>query len=135
MRITKIEDVYFEYAYCMMEIAKTRKQKYNGYKDKPERLCFYTDICGAERHEVFSGNPNRATSIKFGFQVDLSPDKHQELQANITPWAQRENAKWRAAYQRVYMDGREGEGMSEKEALQDWMHLIGKNYIEELMPE
>ncbi|MEE0516921.1 MAG: hypothetical protein UC708_03465 [Anaerovoracaceae bacterium] len=135
MKITEIEEIYFEYAFCMMDIAKSRKRKYNGYKEKPERFCFYTDAAGAERHEVFGGNPDRALSIKFGFQVDLSPDKHRELQANITPWAQVENAKWRAAYQRVYMDCREGDGMSEQEALQDWMNLIGRNYIEEMMPE
>ena len=34
MKITEIEEVYFEYAFCMMDIAKSRKREYNGYKEK-----------------------------------------------------------------------------------------------------
>lgn len=135
MKPLEIQDKYFDYAVTQIKRAEKEKKRYNGYKDKAERTCFYTEMPYAERHEVFSGTSNRKTSLKLGFQVDLSLDKHRELQENITPWAQEENAKWRAAYQRVYMDCREGEGMSEKESLQDWMHLIGRNYIEELMPE
>ena len=135
MNISQIEDKYFEYALHMMQRAKAVKPKCNGYKDKIARVSFYTATPSAERHEVFGGNPDRMLSIAHGFQVDLSPDKHRELQANITAWAQEENAKWRAAYQRVYMDCREGDGMTEAEALQEWMQLIRRNYIEEMNPE
>lgn len=129
-----IEDKYYDYALAQMERAEKEKKKYNGYKDKADRTCFYTGAPYAERHEVFAGNPDRKICIRQGFQVDLSPEKHRELQANITDWAQVENTKWKACYQRTYMDLAEGEGLTEAEALQLWMQLIGRNYIEELMP-
>lgn len=130
-----VEDRYYEYAITQMERAKREKKKHNGYKDKADRVCFYTGTPYAERHEVFCGNPDRKNCIRLGMQVDLCMDKHRELQANITPWAKEENAKWRACYQRTYMDFAEGEGLTEAEALRAWMGLIGRNYIMELMPE
>lgn len=90
-----IDDKYYRYAAEQMERASREKKKYNGYKDKPERICFYTGRPYAERHEVFSGRPNRQISIEYGFQVDLCVEKHRELQDNITPWAKAENQKWR----------------------------------------
>lgn len=126
---------YYDYAVAQMDRAAREKKKYNGYKDKADRICFYTGMPYAERHEVFGGNPNRKTSIQLGFQVDLCPDKHRELQDNITSWAKEENRKWKEAYQRAYMDRRMQEwDVSEDDALVAWMFLIGRNYIEELTP-
>lgn len=131
----EISEKYYEYAIAQMDRAEREKKKYNGYKDKAERVCFYTGTYCAQRHEVFPGNPNRKISLKLGFQVDLCPEKHRELQENVTPWAQAENARWKACYQRIYMDKIEAEGLTETEALRAWMFLIGRNYIAELMPE
>ena len=131
-----VEDRYYEYAITQMEQAKRKKKrKYNGYKNKADRICFYTGRPYADRHEVFPGTSNRQICIKLGMQLDIYREKHEEIQGNITPWAKEENAKWRACYQRVYMDFAEGEGLTEAEALRAWMGLIGRNYIMELMPE
>ncbi|NBH61596.1 hypothetical protein D1155_08035 [Anaerotruncus sp. 80] len=129
-----IDDKYYRYAAEQMERASREKKKYNGYKDKPERICFYTGRPYAERHEVFPGRPNRQISIEYGFQVDICPEKHRELQDNITPWAKAENQKWRSTYERAYIDRLMDEGEREEDALQSWMRLIGRNYIEELIP-
>lgn len=130
-----ITEKYYDYAVERMQRAARQKKKYNGWKEKPERICFYTERPYAERHEVFCGSANRQISIQHGFQVDLCPERHQELQANIAPWAKEENQKWRETYEQAYIDKLIGEGMSEDDALQDWMQLIGRNYIEELIPE
>lgn len=129
-----IDDKYYRYAAEQMERASREKKKYNGYKDKPERICFYIGRPYAERHEVFPGRPNRQISIEYGFQVDICPEKHRELQDNITPWAKAENQKWRSTYERAYIDRLMDEGEREEDALQSWMRLIGRNYIEELIP-
>ena len=129
-----IDEKYYWYAVEQMERAAREKKTYNGWKYKRERTCFYTERPYAERHEVFGGI-NRQISIMYGFQVDLCPEKHRELQANITPWAKAENQRWRETYEQAYIDKLIGEGMSEDDALQDWMQLIGRNYIEELIPE
>ncbi len=128
-----MNEKYYDYGFIQMDRAAREKKRYNGYKDKADRHCFYTGLPYADRHEVFSG-ANRRISIRCGFQVDLSPALHRELQENITPWAKTENQKWRETYERLYMDEVMAEGASEAEALQAWMQLIGRNYIEELMP-
>lgn len=128
-----IDEKYYDYAARQMTRAAREKKKCNGYKDKADRICFYTGLPYAERHEVFGG-ANRKTSLRCGFQVDLSPAAHRELQDNVTSWAKKENRKWRAVYERLYIDEVMAEGVGEMEALQAWMHLIGRNYIEELTP-
>ncbi len=129
-----IDEKYYDYAARQMARADREKKKYNGYKDKADRICFYTGLPYAERHEVFAG-ANRRISIRCGFQVDLCAEKHRELQDNITPWAKEENQKWRETYQSAYMDRQMRErDDSEDDALATWMWLIGRNYIEELMP-
>lgn len=128
-----IDEKYYDYAARQMARAAREKKKHNGYKDKADRTCFYTGLPYAERHEVFGGS-NRKISLRCGFQVDLSPDAHRELQENITPWAKEENRKWRSVYEQLYIDEVMKEGINEAEALQAWMRLIGRNYIEELMP-
>lgn len=128
-----IDERYYDYAAAQMARADREKKRYNGYKGKADRRCFYIGLPYAERHEIFGGS-NRQISIRHGFQVDLCPAKHRELQYNITPWAKEENRKWRETYERLYLDRLMQEGASEANALQAWMALIGRNYIEELMP-
>ena len=130
-----IEDRYYEYGLQQMERAEREPRKYNGYKDKSERICFYTGMNYADRHEVFYGNPDREISMAHGFQVDLCAEKHRELHENCTPWAKEENAKWKYVYERLYLDKLIGQDITEKMALRYWMNLIRWNYIEELMPE
>jgi len=125
------------YATCAFPKPVTKKKKpaCNGYKDKQNRICAYTGERGAERHELFGG-ANRQTSIREGLQIDLSPDKHRELQDNITPWAQAENRRLKAAAQKKWMDRYiETENADEAQALRAWMLLIGRNYREDVMPE
>jgi len=116
-------------------VTKKKKPACNGYKDKQNRICAYTGERGAERHELFGG-ANRQTSIREGLQIDLSPDKHRELQDNITPWAQAENRRLKADAQKKWMDRyMETENADEAQALRAWMLLIGRNYREDVMPE
>lgn len=112
-----------------------KKLLYNGYKDKAERYCA---ICGkpyAERHEIFPG-PNRQISIKMGFQVDLCREHHKEIQDNITPWAQRTNSKLKqnceADYIEKFMDAH---NVPKRIAVKAWMNLIGRNYLDDIIPE
>jgi hypothetical protein len=124
------------YKTCPFPKPTDRKKKpaANGWKNKASRRCLYCGQSGAERHEVFGGS-NRQISIREGFQVDLCAEHHRQLQDNITDWAQKENHRLRAMYQRTYMDKLLGAGASEKEALAIWMELIRRNYIDELTPE
>lgn len=115
-------------------VDKKKKTVCNGYKDKQKRYCMYCGTRGADRHEVYGGT-NRQTSIRHGFQVDLCSEHHRELQDNITEWAQAENQKLRAGFQRQYMDKLTATGVPEEDALEVWMALIGKNYIEGLVPK
>lgn len=111
-----------------------KKKLYNGYKDKPGRVCRYCGEFCAERHEIFGG-PNRQISMREGFQVDVCSSHHRELQDNITDWAQAENKRIKADMQQKYMDKLIDGGMDERTALKMWMNLIGRNYIDGLMPE
>lgn len=125
------------YSECAFPKPKTHKKKKecNGYKNKPERTCAYTGTGNAERHELFGG-PNRQVSIREGLQIDLSPEKHRELQDNITDWAQAENKRLKAEAQARWMNEYiEKEDVSEKVALRQWMILIGRNYREDVIPE
>lgn len=125
------------YSECAFPKPKTpnKKKEYNGYKNKAERTCAYTGTSHAERHELFGG-PNRQTSIREGLQIDLSPEKHRELQDNITEWAQAENKRLKAEAQTRWMNEyMETEGVSEAAALRAWMLLIGRNYREDVIPE
>lgn len=110
----------------------TKKKKlYNGYKDKAERCCYYCGAPYAERHEIF-GASNRQTSIEHGFQVDLCNEHHRLLHDNTTEWAQKENRHWKRKYEAIYLKKMVGEGYTAHQAINSWMMLIGKNYIEEL---
>ena len=107
------------------------KKKQNGFKDKPQRRCWYTGQPGAERHEIFGG-PNRQTSIDMGFQVDVCPEIHARLHANADDWARIENLKWKMYYQNMYEQRLMGMGMDRKEARKLWMAMIGKNYLPQI---
>lgn len=121
---------YYEYAIRSILRAQKEKPKVNGYKNKAERVCFYTGKTSAERHEVFGGTANRKISVKYGFQIDLCPEKHKELQDNITPWAKIENEKWRRAYERAYIAFlKKTKDLTFKQAYDEWMLLIGRNYV------
>lgn len=126
----KRSDLDRYYQNCPFPKPKPSKKQvlFNGYKDKPQRLCWYTNRPGAERHEVFWGI-NRQTSIEHKFQVDLCPELHARLHANADTWARVENKKWRMYYQSVYEMKLKREGLSDDEAREEWMALIGKNYL------
>lgn len=49
---SKVLDSYYEN--CAFPKPKSKKKKllHNGYKDKHERICWYTGRPGAERHEI-----------------------------------------------------------------------------------
>ena len=128
-------NAYYETCAFPKPVSKKKKQLCNGYKDKASRTCAYTGQRGAERHELFGG-ANRQTSIREGLQIDLSPEKHRELQDNITPWAQAENKRLKAQAQKNWMEQyMEAENATEQQALRAWMLLIGRNYREDVMPE
>lgn len=113
----------------------TKKKKLmNGYKDKANRICAYCGRPNAERHEIFGG-PNRQISIRYGFQIDVCNDHHGLLQENIALWAQEQNRLLRAKCEREYLDNLIDDGLTEEQALDMWMQLIGKNYIDELIPQ
>ncbi|MCB6992924.1 hypothetical protein LI177_05415 [bacterium 210820-DFI.6.37] len=119
------------YNTCPFPKPKTEKKrkKQNGWKDKPNRTCYYTGKPNAERHEIFGGTRNRQTSIDMGFQVDVCPEIHRRLHARADEWSQQEVKRWRIYYQVQYMDKLIQTGLTEKQALDCWMALIGENYL------
>ena len=128
MAKTEILDEYYRScAYPKPKQTKPKK-KQNGWKDKPQRRCWYTGAPGAERHEIFGG-PNRQTSIELGFQVDVCPEIHARLHANADDWARIENLKWSMYYQHIYEESMQRMGMTQEEAREKWMHMIGRNYL------
>jgi hypothetical protein len=109
---------------------KPKRKKQNGYKEKGSRTCLYhPDRHAAERHEVYGGNPNRQISIEHGFQVDLCPECHKEMQDNITKQAQERNQYWKQHYQKLYEGRLIESGISEEQARDLWSTLIGKSYL------
>lgn len=113
----------------MGEPVKTKRKK-NGFKDKPNRKCYYTGKPGAERHEIFSGI-FRQTSIDLGFQIDVCPDIHYALQYGTTDWARQEDLKWKRHFQQKYETEIIKNGLSEEQARILWIRLMGKNYMED----
>jgi len=107
---------------------------YNGWKDKANRHCIYCGKPYAERHEVFGGS-NRQNSILLGLQIDVCREHHKELQDNCTDWAQSENARLREKFEREYIANMVEAGFPEKIGLAEWMHIIGKNYCDDMQPE
>lgn len=107
---------------------KKKKNKQNGYKYKADRYCYYCKTPYAERHEVYGG-VNRQTSIDMKFQLDLCPECHRAWHSqNSDLWVERK-AYWQAEFQRRYEEKLIRTGISNKQARDCFMHLIGKNYI------
>lgn len=104
---------------------KKKKKAYNGYKDKPNRVCAICGARGAERHELFGG-PNRQTSILNKFQVDLCRKHHEEFHSGnkaevVLVYRQHCQRKWEGDLIRC--------GATEKQAREAWVELIGRNYL------
>lgn len=110
-------------------IDRKKKKKVNGWKDKPDRYCYYCGTPYAERHEVYHGTANRQISIDNGFQVDLCPSCHAEMQANITKRAQERNKFWRQKFQREYEEKLIAAGIKPDQARILWINLIGRSYL------
>lgn len=127
MQSQKASDYYKTCAFPKPQ-DKKKKKKVNGYKEKASRICAYTGQPYAERHEIFPGK-NRQISIDYGFQVDVCPEIHKELQANITEWAQAENLRLRQKCQTKYEDKLIEAGISMEQARKCWLKLIGRSYI------
>lgn len=123
-----LENYYQSCPYAKPKPTKKKKLLENGYKDKPQRRCWYTGQPNAERHEIWAG-PYRQTCIEMGFQVDVCPELHAELQANGTKWAKVENLKWQMYYQNLYEQKLIATGVTPSQARDCWMALIGKNYL------
>ena len=124
------KDLGSYYENCAFPKPKSKKKKllHNGFKDKSQRICWYTGQPGAERHEIFGG-PNRQTSIEMGFQVDLCQELHARLHANADDWAKTENRKWRMYFQTIYEEELIASGETPEKARTSWMALIGRNYL------
>ncbi len=67
--------------------------------------------------------------------MDVCQECHRQLTDNVTPWAQQENASLRREFQLKHMERLMDDGMSEEQALRQWMIDIGRNYVEEMIPE
>lgn len=105
-----------------------KKKPQNGYKDKPNRRCWYCGRDYAERHEVYGG-PFREISIEMGFQVDVCSEHHRMLHSNADRWAQVENRKWRMYYQSKWEEEQISGGMNPEEARDRWILMMGRNYL------
>lgn len=124
-------DLDHYYQTCAFPKPKPTKKKpllCNGYKDKPQRRCWYTGALGAERHEIWGG-PYRQTCIEMHFQVDVCPEIHRLLQANGTEWARTENLKWKMYFQQKYEKKLTDSGVKPEHARNAWMAMIGRNYL------
>lgn len=122
-----INDYYQNCAFPKPAMTKKQK-KVNGYKDKPNRVCWYCGERNAERHEVFNG-PYRQASIDMGFQVDVCPVHHRRLHESGRPFGKIETLKWRMFYQKEYEEKLIATGISESDARELWVHMMGKNYL------
>lgn len=128
---------------------KKKRKKQNGWKDKPERVCRYTGTPGAERHELFYGEPYRQISIDHGFQVDLHWAIHklfhgivdkEGLKGMQVPgmfpdpiaWAKKEQQELREDAQEKYeMRDQIELGLTPEEAREKWIEMMGRNYIDD----
>lgn len=118
------------YETCAVPKPKDKKKKklFNGYKDKPFRVCAETGKPNAERHEIFGG-ANRQKSIKYGLQIDLSPEIHERVTNPRTDedlaLVQRLKEEGQMKFEALMI----GEGMTEVQARKTFMFEFGKNYL------
>lgn len=117
---------YYENCAVPKPADKKKKKLYNGYKDKPNRICAICGKRGAERHELFGG-ANRQTSIRQGFQVDLCREHHRAFHKRDGEYAIFADAL-RAKAQEDYENKLVDAGIDPDKARETWMYLIGKNY-------
>lgn len=127
---------------------KKRRKKHNGWKDKPNRRCYYTGQPNAEKHELFYGNPLRQISIDHGFQVDLCQPIHALFHGRVDKekleklrvhgmfpeplaWAADELEKLRRQCQQEYELREQIElDLTPEQARDAWMQLIGRSYLD-----
>lgn len=122
-----MNDYYQTCAFPKPKTTKTKKLE-NGWKDKPNRICWYCGARNAERHEIYNG-PYRQTSIQMGFQVDVCSTCHRRLHEVGRPFGKIETMKWKMYYQKQYEDKLIESGIKKEQARDCWMTLIGRNYL------
>lgn len=118
------------YALFPKPAANKKRKKMNGWKDKPNRYCYYCGTPYAERHEVYNG-PNRQISIDFGFQVDLCHSCHEAWHRQDKAIWQERKLEWQQKFQYEYEQELIAEGNTKEQARRCWFGLIGKNYLDE----
>lgn len=109
---------------------KRKKKLYNGWKDKPRRMCYYCGTYNADRHEVYGG-PNRQKSIQMGFQIDLCRKCHNAIHAAATPLWQERKQFWQRCYQKAFEETLTESGITPAQARSTWMNMMGKNYLDD----
>lgn len=118
------------YETCAIPKPKNSKKKklYNGYKDKPFRVCAETGVPYAERHEIFGG-ANRQKSIRYGLQIDLSPEIHERVTNPRTDEDLALVQRYKEEGQMKFEALMRGEGMTDVQARKTFMFEFGKNYL------
>lgn len=120
------------YSSCPIPKPSKKKKKLlcNGYKNKAERFCYYCHTPYAERHEVYAGS-ERQVSIRESFQVDLCHSCHEEIQHLTTKRGVERDMYWKKHYEKIYIEKLLDGGVSKQKAVEIWIALIGRNYLEE----
>ena len=121
------EDYYATCPYPKPGTSKKKKPQ-NGYKDKPNRICWYCGKDYAERHEIFGG-PFRGISIEMGFQVDVCQQHHRRLHSVGDDWGETETQKWRMFYQQKWENEQIAGGADPEEAREIWIQMMGRSYL------
>lgn len=111
--------------------SKRKKKLYNGWKNRPRRMCYYCGTYNADRHEIYGGS-NRQKSIEMGFQIDLCRKCHKAIHAAATPLWQERKQYWQCYYQREFEDKLIAADITPAQARDTWMSMIGKNYLDEV---
>jgi hypothetical protein len=107
---------------------KMKKKQQNGWKNKPERYCFYTGEPGAERHEIYGGS-RRQISIDRGYQVDLCQEIHERFHDPQTDLDFERIIFWKKHYQAIYEAEQIEAGKTPEQARTQWIEDMGKNYL------
>lgn len=113
---------------------KKKKKLYNGYKDKPERVCEVTGASYAQRHEIF-GAANRQKSIAYGLQVDLCHAEHERVTNPRTKEDKEKVQSLKERGQQKFEDMLREKGFTDVQARKTFMQEFGRNYLEPLGEE